>query len=131
MSSILGSLISDFVQEEGKDNWSWSKELTAHFGNLSPMMRGSFKNPEPGTSVSIPLQDPSLKLGQKVMDLNDEVARKNFRVIIIKPEIVEQVDLSKPEEARRWKFTYVGSSGMKSEQGGDDIGEWKKEELWP
>ncbi len=31
------------VKEEGKENWSWSKELTAHFGNLSPGMRGSFK----------------------------------------------------------------------------------------
>jgi len=31
------------VKEEGKDSWSWGKELTAHFGNLSPWMRGSFK----------------------------------------------------------------------------------------
>jgi pyridoxamine 5'-phosphate oxidase len=33
------------VKEEGKDSWSWSKELTAHFGNLNPAMRGTFKNP--------------------------------------------------------------------------------------
>jgi pyridoxamine 5'-phosphate oxidase len=31
------------VKEEGKEGWSWGVELTAHFGNLSPGMRGSFK----------------------------------------------------------------------------------------
>lgn len=72
------------VREEGKDGWSWAKELTAHFGNLSPGMRGTFKNPVPGSPVSIPPADKSLGLGQKVEDLHDEVARKNFRLIIIK-----------------------------------------------
>jgi hypothetical protein len=33
------------VKEEGKNSWSWGKELTAHFGNLNPAMRGTFKNP--------------------------------------------------------------------------------------
>jgi len=28
------------VREEGKEDWSWATELTAHFGNLSPGMRG-------------------------------------------------------------------------------------------
>ena len=28
------------LKEEGKDGWSWKKELTAHFGNMSPGMRG-------------------------------------------------------------------------------------------
>ena len=30
------------LKEEGKDSWSWRRELTAHFGNMSPMMRGKF-----------------------------------------------------------------------------------------
>lgn len=30
------------VKEGEKDNWSWEKELTAHFGNLSPGMRGRY-----------------------------------------------------------------------------------------
>lgn len=72
------------VTEEGKDSWSWGKELTAHFGNLSPGMRGSFKNPVPGSPVSIPPADKSLGLGQKVTDLHDKVARTNFRLVIIK-----------------------------------------------
>jgi len=69
-----------------------------------------------------------LALGQKVNDLHDEIARKNFRVVIIKPEEVEQLDLTDPEKARRWKYTYV-DSGKGKDVG--ILGEWKKEELWP
>jgi len=115
------------VHEEQKDEWSWAKELTSHFGNLSPGMRGSFKNPPPGTKVSEVLEDKNLALGQKVDDLEDEASRKNFRVAVIIPEEVEQVDLSDPDKARRWKFTFVGEG--KGENG--QVGEWKMEELWP
>ncbi|CZR63473.1 uncharacterized protein PAC_13370 [Phialocephala subalpina] len=115
------------VKEEGKDNWSWGTELTAHFGNLSPGMRGSFKNPVPGSPVSIPPADKSLGLGQKVMDLHDEVARRNFRL----PDVVEQVDLTEPDKARRWQYTYVGPSGGHTGEAGKDVGEWKVEEQWP
>jgi len=120
------------VREEGKEDWSWKKELTAHFGNLSPGMRGSFKNPAPGTPVSIPPKDERLKLGQQVTDLEDEVARKNFRLIIIKPEEVEQVDLTEPDKARRWKYSYIGTDRI-GDSGGErsSIQGWDKEELWP
>ncbi|RDW80479.1 hypothetical protein BP5796_05177 [Coleophoma crateriformis] len=121
------------VQEKGKEGWSWATELTAHFGNLSPGMRGSFKNPEPGSPVSKVPEDSRLSLGQQVNDLHDEICRKNFRVVIIRPDEVEQVDLSVPDKARRWKFTYIGPEAQSRENGdGEEIlGEWKKEELWP
>ncbi|KAI9759753.1 MAG: hypothetical protein M4579_002138 [Chaenotheca gracillima] len=106
-------------------DWSWGTELTAHFGNLSPGMRGSFKNPPPGTPVSVPTA-PDQSLGQKINDLHDPLARQNFRVMIIRPDEVEQLDLSDPAKARRWRFTYIGEG----EQDGK-IGDWKKEELWP
>lgn len=28
------------VKEEGREGWSWARELTGHFGNVSPGMRG-------------------------------------------------------------------------------------------
>jgi len=123
----------DPKMEEEKSNWSWQTELTAHFGNLSPGMRGSFKNPPPGTPVSIPVGDKNLSLGQKIDDLHDEIARRNFRLVIITPDEVEQVDLTDPAKARRWRYTYVGPEGEegKTGQSGDLDGEWKKEELWP
>ncbi|KAI4119579.1 MAG: hypothetical protein LQ338_007250 [Usnochroma carphineum] len=109
---------------EGKErDWSWGRELTAHFGNCSPGMRGSWKNPPPGRPVrGEPDQDH--QLAQKVMDLEDPIARSNFRVVIIKPDEVEQTDISDPATARRWKYTFVADAQ-------DGKGEWTKEELWP
>lgn len=101
--------------------WSWDRELTAHFGNLSPGMRGTFRNPPSGTRRDEkPGDEP--KLGQKVDDLEDEIARLNFRVVAIIPEEVDQLDLSDPEDGRRWNYKYVGE-----ESGGP----WITTELWP
>jgi hypothetical protein len=108
-------------QEEQKDAWSWSRELTASFGNLSPAMRGSFRNPPPGTPLTQE-PEPGLGLGQQVEDVNDELARKNFRVLVIVPEDIDQVDLSDPERAKRWNHkAVVSESGIS----------WKTTELWP
>ncbi|PNY25422.1 Uncharacterized protein TCAP_04638 [Tolypocladium capitatum] len=102
-------------------SWSWSRELTAHFGNLRPLMRGTFRNPPPGTPLS---QRPGqgLGLGQTVDDVEDEVSRRNFRVVVMVPEEVDRVDLSDPERGRRWNYTFVGT---------DNEGEWTVAELWP
>lgn len=99
--------------------------------SLIYITQGSFKNPPPGTSVSQSPPDKNHSLGRKVDDLHDPIARENFRVVIIRPEQVEQLDLSDPSRARRWRFTFVGENGQG--KGGDEerIGEWKKEELWP
>jgi hypothetical protein len=118
------------VKEEGKETWSWEKEVTSHFANLSPGMRGSFKNPVPGTPVGVPPKEKGLALGQQIKGTDDELARGNFRVVIIRPQEVEQVDLSVPDKARRWKFTYVGLDPEAAKRG-KRIGEWRKEELWP
>ncbi|KAI9842645.1 MAG: hypothetical protein M1837_007012 [Sclerophora amabilis] len=123
------------IREGGEKEWSWETEVTAHFGNLSPGMRGSFKNPPPGTPVSEPLSSSDLSLGQKITDLHDTLARENFRVVIIRPQVVEQLDLSDPATARRWRFTFVGEESNQTAAaggvGGLTLGEWKKEELWP
>ncbi|KAH8809086.1 hypothetical protein F5884DRAFT_794422 [Xylogone sp. PMI_703] len=119
----LGSRMRVVKGMEGKEkDWSWSKELTAYFGNQSPTMRGSFRNPPPGTSISIPPSE-GLGLGQQIEDLHDEIARSNFRVVVIKPEVVDQVDLTDPRRGRRWRYTFVGKDGEDEE--------WKIEELWP
>ncbi|GJN67096.1 Zn 2cys6 transcription factor [Purpureocillium lilacinum] len=101
--------------------WSWSREVTAHFGNLSPLMRGTFRNPPPGTPRS---QEPGrgLGLGQRVENVEDEVARRNFRVVVIVPDEVDRVDLSDPENGRRWNYRLEGEG---------ESGEWKVTELWP
>ena len=67
-----------------------------------------------------PYDDKNLKLGEKVTTLDDPVARENFRVVVIKPEMVESTDLSDPTESRRQQYRYDGSSGQ-----------WSHVETWP
>lgn len=105
-----------------QDQWSFSRELTAHFGNLSPGMRGSFKNPPPGT----PLKEkpgPGLGLGQKVEGVDDKIARENFRVLILVPEEVDRVDLTDPSEGKRWNY--------KLSEGTEETRTWTVTEVWP
>ena len=47
--------------------------------------------------------------------------------MIIRPEEVEQLDISDPAKARRWLYTFVVEKG----ESGEEKGEWKCEELWP
>ena len=86
-------------------------------------MVGSWKNPHPGTPTKGQEPDPDHQLGQKVEDLHDPIARANFRVVIIKPDEVEQLDISDPVKARRWKYSFVVEGGGQ--------GKWETEELWP
>jgi len=106
-------------------DWSWRREVENHFGNLSPSMKGTFKNPPPGK----PIKDGvglGEKLGQKAGDLREEdLARKHFRVAVITPEEVEQLDLSDPANNQRWVWTLTGNG---KEEG---TAEWKMVETWP
>ncbi|KAJ9137232.1 Zn 2cys6 transcription factor [Pleurostoma richardsiae] len=117
-------------EEEEERHWSWAREVTGHFGNLAPGMRGSFRNPPPGTPRNVPPGEGE-GLGQKVEDLEDPLARENFRVVVIVPEEVDQVDLSDPEDVRRYLYTYVGPAGKVLHDGAEIVGEWEKVELWP
>lgn len=115
-----------------EETWEWEKEIVGHFGNLSPGMRGSFKNPSPGTPRAN-RPGPGEGLGQKVGDelLDDEIARKNFRVVVVVPDEVDLVDLHDPADQRRWLYTFVGSGATAKMPGGQVLGEWEKTELWP
>lgn len=112
--------------------WSWEREVEAQFGNLSPGMRGSFKNPPPGTPRA-EKPGPGEGLGQKVGDelLKDEVARRNFRVVVIVPEEVDTWDGKDPDNQRRWVYTFVGPDAKATRPGGEVIDGWEKVEVWP
>ncbi|KAF6828391.1 hypothetical protein CPLU01_08560 [Colletotrichum plurivorum] len=125
---------------EVKDNvvtgsdWSFAREVTAHFGNLSPAMRGTFRNPEPGAPRASNPPTDELKLGQKVEDLNDPVARSNFRVVVIVPAEVDRTDLSDAEDPRRWLYRFVGAGAEGDEppaDGAERSNGWEMVEVWP
>ena len=86
-------------------------------GNL-----GFFRSPPPGQPRSSTPSQLDLKLGQKVLDLHDPVARANFRVVIIRPEEVECLDLTDQENGKRWNWTLID---------GSDGSRWDEAELWP
>ncbi|ORY65376.1 pyridoxamine 5'-phosphate oxidase-domain-containing protein [Pseudomassariella vexata] len=119
-------------QDDGKDGeWSFRREITAHFGNLAPGMRGTFKNPPSGLPIELPFDD-GLELGQKVDDLHDETARKNFRVVVIVPYEVDRTDLFGPVRGRRWLYRLTTGGRTEPEMpGGIMEGAWEKVELWP
>ncbi|KAK3988537.1 pyridoxamine 5'-phosphate oxidase-domain-containing protein, partial [Cladorrhinum sp. PSN332] len=114
------------MRKVGEGDWDVEREVTAHFGNLSPAMRGSFKGPAPGRPRAE--GDGGLKVGEKVEDLEDEIARRNFRVVVIVPEGVDQVLLE--EVARRWVYAYRGQEGKKEYDGGEMVGQsgWERVE---
>ncbi|KAK1996063.1 hypothetical protein LX36DRAFT_581190 [Colletotrichum falcatum] len=120
------------------DDWSFAREVTAHFGNLSPAMRGTFRNPEPGTPRGAAPPDGEHRLGQKVEDLHDELARASFRVVVVVPTEVDQTDLSDPDDPRRWLYRFVGASAdghppppTTTQDGAERCNGWDKIELWP
>ncbi|KAK0671123.1 pyridoxamine 5'-phosphate oxidase-domain-containing protein [Cercophora samala] len=117
---------------KGEGEWSWEREVTAHFGNLSPVMRGSFGGPEPGAPVDY---HQGKKLGERLEDLGDGEARGNFRVVVVVPEEVDRVDLREETRPRRWLYTYRGGEKEKTGEakyaGGKVEGEWEVVELWP
>ncbi|KAJ5485697.1 hypothetical protein N7539_005685 [Penicillium diatomitis] len=119
----------DYHGDEKADfkKWTWDKAITKYFANHSPAMRGSFRNPPPGQPRTQQLSNPDLSLGQKVSDLHDPVARGNFRLVLILPEEVEQLDLSNGDDPRRRKWTLVGGDGDVERTGG----QWQESELWP
>lgn len=119
--------------EKNKD-WSWKRETESYFENLSPMMRGTFKNPPPGQPLSQGKDEKSGEaLGQKAGHLSEEtLARKHFRVCIITPEQVEAVDLTDPANCTRQIWTLADEvGGPGGAQPSDSIGEWNKIETWP
>ena len=94
------------------------------------MMRGSFRGPPPGTPVAYHAGKGEA-VGQRLEGVEDGMARRNFRVVVIVPDEVDQVDLSDEERPRRWLYVYRGLEGESKVPGGALIGEWEKVELWP
>ncbi|KAI1638552.1 pyridoxamine 5'-phosphate oxidase-domain-containing protein [Biscogniauxia mediterranea] len=124
-------------QEGGTKTWSFAREVAAHFANLSPAMRGSFRNPPPGRPVDddAPVGDGrlGLGLGQKITGplARDPIARENFRVVVVLPDEVDRCDLSDPERPRRWVYRRVGGGGGGGEEEEEGEGTWEVVEVWP
>ncbi|KAL4931647.1 uncharacterized protein BDV17DRAFT_288710 [Aspergillus undulatus] len=107
--------------EGDSKDWDLERQVATYFANHSPVMRGTFKNPPPGTPRSEKPSDSQLKLNQKVEDLKDPVARANFRILLIAPQEMERLDFSNPDDVRRTNWVLED----------EEQGKWKETELWP
>ncbi|KAF3902966.1 hypothetical protein ABW20_dc0102509 [Dactylellina cionopaga] len=113
------------------EGFNFVREYKAHFGNLSPPLRGSFRNPLPGAPKE--LGDGGLQPKSPIGDdeLNQEIALDNFRVVVIEPTRVEFLDLAVPSKTI---WVPVGSDAEKDEKLGK-FGKvtdgWREVEVWP
>ncbi|KAJ5545092.1 FMN-binding split barrel-related protein [Penicillium sp. DV-2018c] len=123
-AEIRKSLRAKSGNEQGVYGWTWENAVTKYFANHSPVARGSFRNPPPGRPRSTVPSEPDLGIGQKVTDLHDPVSRANFRVVVIKPQEVERLDLTDQENGKRWIWKLTGDSC-------DEDAEWNQTEVWP
>jgi pyridoxamine 5'-phosphate oxidase len=130
VTDLLMERMRQTPEWDRKEGWSWKKEVQAHFGNLAPGMRGSFANPPPG----VPLEQKSEGRkgvqveNQDVLNMGGEAetARKNFRLGVVVPEVVERVDLREDSgKSRRWVWWWVGEGKGENESG------WEGTETWP
>lgn len=69
-------------------------------------------------------------------DIHDPVARRNFRIVVIIPEVVERLDLNDYENPQRWRWSIMdGEDGSDEKAKGAKEGEsrdrWVEVELWP
>ncbi|KAF3918119.1 hypothetical protein ABW21_db0209387 [Orbilia brochopaga] len=122
------------IRKDGGANgeqFDFAREHKAHFGNLSPPLRGSFRNPLPGAPKE--LGDQGLKPSRPISDeeLEDETAQANFRIAVIEAARVEYLDLEGPS---RTVWVPSGSDAEKAENlkdFGKIDGDWREVELWP
>lgn len=128
---------------EKEKEWTWDRMVDTYFANHSPILRGSslpithsvsssfspilitvpvgsFKAPAPGQVRGALPPDSELGIGLKVDDIYDSVARRNFRVVVIVPDMVERLDLNDYEKPMRTRwFLNEGGNG------------WNEAEVWP
>jgi pyridoxamine 5'-phosphate oxidase len=124
--NLLGGRMRTATPVDGKDGnttiekcegeWSWKKEIEAHWEILPQGVKRSFGNTSPGLFR---------KSGDQ--EHRTEDARENFRVCVIRPFEVEQLDLRVSGEGRCWRYIYKEDVSAKKE---NDLaaGGWKTED---
>ncbi|OBU00520.2 hypothetical protein VE01_01407 [Pseudogymnoascus verrucosus] len=90
------------------EEWGWEGEWERQFEGMGRELKKGLAGPPPG----------EVKKGVEGGEFDEEKAKGNFRLVVVRPAEVECVDLTDPESSKRWIYTFVE-------------GEWKREELNP
>jgi hypothetical protein len=104
--------------DEITTEWNWNKEIDALWELLPDGVKQSFGNTQPG-------------LFRKSEDHEERTAivTENFRVCVIRPFEIEQLDLRVSGAGRCFLYTYVEDASASNEN--HLAGGWKTEEMWP
>lgn len=97
------------------EGWGWERERVAHFWGMNSEQIKRLGGAAPGMVISG-------GEGEGDGEVNEEEAKRNFRVVVVRPAEVECVDLTDNENSKRWIYTLVEKEGK---------GKWKREELYP
>ncbi|ELR05898.1 hypothetical protein GMDG_07671 [Pseudogymnoascus destructans 20631-21] len=100
------SALKGRLREVG-EGWGWEGEWERQFEVMGRELKKGLAGPPPG--------EVSKVAGG---EFDEEKAKGNFRLVVVRPGEVECVDLTDPESSKRWIYTFVE-------------GEWKREELNP
>jgi pyridoxamine 5'-phosphate oxidase len=92
------SHLKRYIQVQGDREWTWGKERERLWTAHKPGMRGSFRNPPPGTEL-----DDEKKKKLQVVELDSEdtgpdaqEAKDRFSLIVMEVNEIEILDLSPP-----------------------------------
>lgn len=102
----------------GGEAWKgWKGEWENQYEGMGWELKKGFAGPPPGEVVKGEAK------GAEGGEVDEEEAKRNFRVVVVRPAEVECVDLTDIGNSKRWIYTFV------EREGGE--GEWKREELNP
>ncbi len=101
--------LKDWIYCKDKEKWTWENELHRVWSNQHPMMRGTFRNPHPGTPLS-PQKEERLR-SNKGVEADDTVsadaveARSRFCLIVFNVIECEILQLEpRPGTRTRWRY---------------------------
>lgn len=92
------SHLKRYIQVKGDQEWTWDRERERLWAAHKPGMRGSFRNPLPGSEL-----DETKKKKLEVVELDSEdngpdaqEAKDRFSLVVMEADEVEILDLSPP-----------------------------------
>jgi pyridoxamine 5'-phosphate oxidase len=104
------SQLKQYVSLQGEGEWTWENERMRLWKAHKPAMRGSFRNPPPGTPLD---EGKKTKLETVELDSEDDgpdarEAKERFSLVVLEVQELEILDLSPPPVLHTRVYTDLG-----------------------
>src|SRR5579859_6896689 len=116
------SHLKRYIRVQGDRDWSWEKECERVWTAHKPAMRGSFRNPPPGTELD---DEKKKKLQVVELDSKDngpdaQEAKDRFSLVVMEVTEIEILDLSPPPVHFRASHMRLNSAYRSCRENGAD-----------